>query len=106
MDLTELIDYYILPHLNPRMIRFVARNSWGRPRNLRTRIAIRAIELGLSAFMPKPELVYERDDNGGMVAVYPARYRRRNLLIVPTPGIRCARTYVTFNAIRHLSKKR
>ena len=34
MDLTELIDYYILPRLSPRMIKFVARNSWGRPRNL------------------------------------------------------------------------
>ena len=30
MDLTEAIDYYILP----RLIRFGARNSWGRPRNL------------------------------------------------------------------------
>lgn len=105
MDLTEIIDYYILPRLSPRLIRFGARNSWGRPRNLRTRLAVRLAELGLSAIMPKPELVYKRDDDGGMVAVYPVRYRRRNLLIIPMPGIRCTRVYVAFNAICHLLKK-
>ncbi len=105
MDLTELIDYYILPRLNPRAIRFVARNSWGRPRNLRIRLTVRLAELALSAYMPKPELVYKRDDDGDMVAVYPVRYRRRNLLIIPVPGIRCPRVYVTCNAICHLLKK-
>lgn len=34
MDLTELIDNHILPRLSLRAINFVARNSWGRPRNL------------------------------------------------------------------------
>lgn len=105
MDLTETIDYYILPRLSPRLIRFGARNSWGRPRNLRTRLAVRLAELGLSAIMPKPELVYKRDDDGDMVAVYPVRYRRRNLLIIPASGIRCPRTYVAFNAICRLLKK-
>ena len=106
MDLTELIDYYILPRLNPRAIGFVARNSWGRPRNLRTRLTVRLAELSLSAFMPKPELAYKRDGDGDMIAVYPVRYRRHDLLIIPMPGIRCVRAYVVFNAIRHLSKKR
>lgn len=105
MDLTEIIDYHILPRLSPRLIRFGARNSWGRPRNLRTRFAVRLAELGLSAIMPKPELVYKRDDDGDMVAVYPVRYRRRNLLIIPMPGIRCVRVYVVCNAICHLLKK-
>lgn len=105
MDLTETVDYYILPHLSPRAIKFVARNSWGRPRNLRTRLTVRLTELGLSAIMPKPELVYKRDDEGDLVAVYPVRYRRRNLLIIPMPGIRCVRVYVAFNAICHLLKK-
>ena len=106
MDLTELIDYYILPRLSPRAIRFVARNSWGRPRNLRTRLTVRLAELALSAYMPKPELVYKRDDDGDMVAVYPVRYRRHNLLIIPMYEIRCVRTYVVFNAICRLLKKR
>lgn len=41
MDLTELIDNCILPRLSPRAIKFVARNSWGRPCNLRTRLVMR-----------------------------------------------------------------
>lgn len=106
MDLTEIIDYYILPRLSPRTIRFVARNSWGRPRNLRTRLTIRLVEIGLSAYMPKPELVYKRDEDGDEIAVYPVRYRRRNLLITPMYGIRCTRVYVVFDAICYLLKKR
>lgn len=105
MDLTELIDNYILPRLSPRAIKFVARNSWGRPRNLRTRLVMRIAELGFSLYMPKPELVYKRDDEGDLVAVYPVRYRRRNLLIIPMPGIRCVRVYVVCNAICHLLTK-
>ena len=105
MDLTEIIDHYIMPRLSPRAIKFIARNSWGRPRNLRTRLVVRLAELGLSAIMPKPELVYKRDDEGDLVAVYPVRYRRRNLLLIPTPGIRCVRVYVVCNTICRLLKK-
>ena len=106
MDLTELIDYYILPRLSPRTIKFVARNSWGRPRNLRTRLAIRALELALSAYMPKPELMHERDEDGDMIAVYPVRYRRHDLRIIPMYGIRCERVFVLFDTVCYLLKKR
>ena len=68
MDLADIIDYF-LPRLSPRKIRYIARMSWGRPKNLRDRVYIR-------------------------------------LLIAPVYGIRTPRTYVLFNAMSDLLKKR
>ena len=85
MDLTDIIDYF-LPRLSPRKIRYIARMSWGRPKNLRARVYIRLAE--------------------HLESGYPVIYHHTRLLIAPMYGIRAPRTYVLFNAMSDLLKKR
>lgn len=105
MDLTDHIDYF-LPRLSPRKIKCVARRSWGKPRNLRTRVYIRLAELVLALSMPKPEKEYKWIGAERLEAGYPIIYRGKRLLIAPMYGIKCPRTYVLFNVMSDLLKKR
>jgi hypothetical protein len=105
MDLTDIIDYF-LPRLSPRKIRYIARMSWGRPKNLRARVYILLAELVLALSMRKPEKEYKWIDAEHLESGYPVTYHHTRLLIAPTHGIRAPRTYVLFNAMSDLLKKR
>lgn len=106
MDLTERIDYF-LPRVPPRKIKRIARRSWGAPNpKMSFRLALRLLEFLLSMLMPKPEKELKRLEDGSFAVGYPVIYHGDHLLIMPMYGIKYPRTYVLFNAMTLLLKKR
>lgn len=106
MDLTEQIDFF-LPRLSRRTIRRIACDSWGYSDvDLRTRVELRCLELLLSLHMLKPEKEFKWTDQGRKASGYPVTYHNERLLIFPAYGVERVRTYVLFNAMSDLLKKR
>ena len=56
--------------------------------------------------MPKPEKEYKWIDAEHLESGYPVTYHHTRLLIAPVHGIRAPRTYVLFNTMSDLLKKR